>query len=77
MLNLKYTFKTGVFSHFFLLFSLLLKIGVFSLEVSSVHRGPYTTIVNEPLETVTPLSIFVILTINLNCLKLRYSKNPP
>jgi hypothetical protein len=60
MLNLKYTFKTGVFSQFFLLFSLLLKIGVFSLEVSSVHRGPYTTIVNEPLETVTPLSIFVI-----------------
>jgi hypothetical protein len=43
MLILKYTFKTGVFSRFFLLFSLLLKIGVFSLEVGSVHRGPYTT----------------------------------
>jgi hypothetical protein len=32
--------------------------------------------VNKPLGIVTPLSILVILTINLNCLKLRYSKNP-
>jgi hypothetical protein len=34
------------------------------------------TFVNKFLETVTPLSILVILTINVNCLKLRYSKNP-
>jgi hypothetical protein len=32
--------------------------------------------VNKPLGIVTLLSILVILTINLNCLKLRYSKNP-
>jgi hypothetical protein len=32
--------------------------------------------VNKPLGIVTLLSILVILTINLNGLKLRYSKNP-
>jgi hypothetical protein len=33
MLILKYTFKTGVFSRFFLLFSLPLKMGVFYLKI--------------------------------------------
>jgi hypothetical protein len=31
--------------------------------------------VNKPLGIITPLLILVSLTINLNCLKLRYSKN--
>jgi hypothetical protein len=48
MLILKYTFKTGVFSRFFLLFSLPLKIGVFYLKIVECPERVHLLLIMAP-----------------------------